>query len=214
MKVKQVETTNNLSQIIIWRMLLFCAITFCAVSVFIVIAFPDHVLDLLFYFSYMTIACTFLPLPTPEIAMDYGQMFDPILTAILGAIGFCISALIDYSLVAFVFRYEKISRIKTTRTYRYIERFFNKYAFVTLVIAAFTPIPVDPVKLVACASRYNRIKYVLACFAGRAPRYYLLGKLQRDLLKIPRIYLYGSIVVIVMEEVIRRLLKRSRINKE
>ena len=191
-------------------MLAGCSVVFCVVSLWIIIAFPDRALDLWFYFAYMTAACTFFPLPTPQVAMDYGQRFNPFLTAILGGIGSCISGLIDYILVTTIFRYEKIARIKTTRTYRYIERLFKKASFVILVIAAFTPIPFEPVKLLACATRYNRIRFVLAIFVGRAPRYFLLERLQRWLL-IPRTYLYGSILVLVMIEIIRRLLKRLRL---
>jgi membrane protein YqaA with SNARE-associated domain len=190
-----------------------CTVAFCAVSLWIRIAFPGRAGDLWFYFAYMTVACTFFPLPTPQVAMDYGERFSPMLAAILGGIGSCISGLIDYTLVTVVFRYEKITRIKKTRTYINIERLFRKAPFVTLVIAAFTPIPFEPVKLLACATRYNRIKFVLAIFVGRTPRYFLLGVFQREFLSIPRVYLYSSIIIIVTIEVIRRLLKRRRLEK-
>ena len=78
------------------------------------------------------------------------------------------------------------------------------------MLAAFTPIPLEPVKLIACASRYNRVKYVIACFIGRTSRYYLLGVLQRDFLHIKSEYLYGSIIVLVAIEVIRRLIMGIR----
>ena len=142
-------------------MLAPCAVVFCVVSIWIVVAFPDNALELLFYFAYMTVACTFLPLPTPQLAMDFGQRYDPVLAAVLGGIGFCISALIDYSLVTLVFRYEKIDRIRSTRTYHWAAKFFGKAPFAILLVAAFTPIPVDPVKLVACAAGYNRANTIL-----------------------------------------------------
>lgn len=194
------------------RMLIMCLAVYCVTSVCIVIVYPDHTIDLLFYFTYMAVACTFLPLPTPPLVMAYGQKFDPALIALLGGIAFCISALIDYSLVTLVFRYEKIARVKETRLYCKVERLFNKYAFVSLVVAAFTPIPLEPVKVVACASRYNKVKFVLACFIGRTPRYYLLAESQ-SILPIPRIYLYISIIVLVAIEAIRRMIKRSRQNQ-
>jgi membrane protein YqaA with SNARE-associated domain len=197
-------------RISIRRMLAGCAVAFCVVSLWIRIAFPGRALELWFYFAYMTVACTFVPLPTPQAAMDYGQRFSPMLAAIVGGIGSCISGLIDYTLVTAVFRYEKIARIKRTRTYISVERLFKRAPFVVLVIAAFTPIPFEPVKLLACATRYNRIKFVLAIFVGRAPRYYFLAKLQKDLLRIPGPYLWGSIVALVVIEAIRRLVKRLR----
>lgn len=202
--------TADLPRINIRRMLIGCLVIYCAMSICIVIAFQDHLLDLLFYFTYMAVACTFFPLPTPQMVMVYAERYDPVSIALLGGIAFCISALIDYSLVTFAFRYDKITRVKSDETYRWIERLFNKCPSVCLAIAAFTPIPLEPVKLIACASRYNRAKFLLACFVGRTPRYYLLGWLQRDVLHIPSVYLYGSIIVLVAIEVIRRLVKRSR----
>jgi membrane protein YqaA with SNARE-associated domain len=158
----------------------------------------------------MAVACSFFPLPTPQIVMDYAQRYDPICIAVVGGIAFCISALIDYSMVTLAFRYEKISRIKSTRTYGYMERLFKKSPFFSLMIAAFIPIPLEPVKLTACADRYNRAKFLLACSIGRTPRYYLLAILQRDLLSIPSAYLYGSIIVLVAIEVVRRLVKKLK----
>ncbi len=178
-------------------------------SICIAITFLDHALELLLFFGYITISCTFLPLPTPQLFMDFGQRFGPIPIAIIGGLSFCISALVDYSLVTFVFRYERVNRVKATRTYNYVSRFFGKAPFIILVIAAFTPIPLDPVKLVACASRYSRPKYILACFIGRVPRYYLLAVLQTQLM-IPREYLYVSILVLVGIEVSRRLAKKAK----
>ncbi len=192
------------------RTLLVCAVAFCAVSFWIIITFPGRAFDLWFYFAYMTVACTFIPLQTPPLAMAYGQRFSPSLAAALGGFGSCISGLIDYVVVTFVFRYERIARIKATRTYRYVERIFEKHPFIVLVIAAFTPIPFEPVRVLACATGYNRVKFVLAIFVGRAPRYFLLGLLQRDLLSIPNMYLYGSIPVLMAIWLIWKLLKKLR----
>ena len=174
--------TESPPQVRVWRMLAGCAIVFCATSLWIIIAFPEQALSLLFYFSYMTVACTFLPLPTPQIVMDYGASFGPVLSAIIAGIGSGISVTIDYALVTTMFRYKKIARVKETQTYRYVERLFNKAAFASLVIGSFTPIPFEPIKLLACATRYNMAKYLLSIFVGRTSRYYLLGMLQKQLL--------------------------------
>ena len=141
--------------------------------------------------------------------MDYGARFGPLLAAIVGGIGSSISVTIDYALVTVIFRYEKVARIKTTRTYLYVERIFGKAAFICLIIGSLTPIPFEPIKLLACVTRYNRFKYLLAVFIGRTSRYFLLGMLQKELL-ISRKYLYGSILVIVSMEIVRRLLKQAK----
>lgn len=200
---------ENSRQLRIWPMLAGCIAVFCATSIWIFLAFPGMALSLWSFFSYMTVACTFFPLPTPQIVMDYGARFGPLLAAIVAGIGSGISVTIDYAFVEFIFRYEKVARIKSTRTYIYVERLFIKAPFLSLIIGSFTPIPFEPIKLLACTARYHRFKYLLAIFLGRTSRYYLLGLLQKELL-IPREYLYGSILAIILIEIIRRLIKRIK----
>ncbi|MFC1716166.1 VTT domain-containing protein [Candidatus Poribacteria bacterium] len=204
---------NSPNQINIWPMLMGCSAIYCVMLIYIIFVRSEYAPNLLFYFTYMAVACSFFPLPTPQIVMGYAQRYDPASIAILGGIAFCISALIDYSLVTVAFRYERVGRIKATRKYGCMERLFNKCPFISLMIAAFIPIPLEPIKLTACANRYNRATFLLACLIGRTPRYYLLARLQRDLLHIPGMYLYGSILTLAAIEVIRRLVKRSRVRR-
>ncbi len=177
-------------------------------------SFPfQQSLKLLFLLVYMTFACTFFPLPTPQIIMDYGgRGFDPILVAVVGGIGTCIASLIDYTMITFIFDYKKFAKLKQTKTYKYCAWFYNKVAFISLVIAGFTPIPFEPFRFLAAAAKYNRGKYVLAIFIGRAPRYYLLAKFQH-LFPIPRSILIGSILLILIIGLIRLLWNR-RIQKK
>jgi len=160
----------------------------------------------------MTFACTFFPLPTPQIIMDYGGIFDPIMVAMVGAIGTCVAGLIDYTVITYIFKVKKVAKLKQTKTYKYCAWFYNKVAFISLVIAGFTPIPFDLFRFLAAATKYNRGKYVLSIFIGRAPRYYLLAKLQH-LLLIPRSILIGSIPLILIIGLIRVLWNR-RIQKK
>jgi len=162
----------------------------------------------------MTFACTFFPLPTPQIIMGYGEIgrFDPVMVAMVGAIGTCVAGLIDYTVITYIFKVEKVAKLKQTKTYKYCARFYNKVAFISLVIAGFTPIPFEPFRFLAAVTKYNRSKYVLSIFIGRAPRYYLLAKLQR-MFPIPRSILIGSIPLILIIGLIRVLWNR-RIQKK
>jgi membrane protein YqaA with SNARE-associated domain len=200
----------------------------------------------------MTLACTFFPLPTPQLIMDFGGRFDPILVAIVGAIGTCIAGLIDYTVITYVLKflsssfssapstpdsvvditngcshnqtwrnkirrylfevgskyYEKIASLRQTRTYKYCTWLYNRVTFISLVIAGFTPIPFEPFRFLAAATKYSRGRYALAIFIGRAPRYYILGKFQR-MLHIPRSILIGSIFLILIIALVRMLWKRK-----
>src|SRR3990172_637161 len=101
------------------------------------------------FFFYMCVACTFLPIPTlPPIAFA-AKVFDPVLIAALGAAGTCIANLNDYAILGWMFRHQKVRKIRDVKTYRTLLEYFDRYAFLTLSVATFLPIPVDVVRLLA-----------------------------------------------------------------
>ena len=182
-----------------------------AVTVFVLICrlpFQESS-ELIFLLTYMTFACTFFPLPTPQIIMDYGGRFHPILVATVGAIGTCMAGLIDYTMMTYVLEFKKIAKLKEAKIYKYCAWLYNKIAFISLVISGFIPIPFEPFRCLAGATRYSRGKYVLALFIGRVPRYYLLAKLQ-GYLHISRNILIGSILLILIIILIKTICKLRR----
>lgn len=191
-----------------WRVLILSLAAYVVTSFVLicVLSFQES-LELIFLLTYMTFACTFFPLPTPQIIMDYGGRFNPILVAVIGAIGTCMAGLIDYTLMTYVLEFKKIAKLKATMTYKYCAWLYNKFSFLTLVITGFIPIPFEPSRFLASATRYSRSKYVLALFIGRVPRYYLLAKLQR-VFHIPRSILIGSILLISIIVLMKLIWKR------
>ena len=105
-----------------------------------------------------------------------GEHHDPWLVALIGGIASCIAGLIDYVFLSLLMRHKRIQQIQQKKWYLTYARFFQKIAFVTLVVTAFTPIPFDPAKFLAITSRYDKRKYALAIFVGRTPRYFVLAK--------------------------------------
>ena len=192
------------------RILILSLAAYAVTSLVLICSFPfQESLELIFLLTYMTFACTFFPLPTPQIIMDYGGRFDPILVAMVGAIGTCMAGLIDYTVMTYVLEFKKIAKLKETNIYKYCAWLYNKIAFISLVIAGFIPIPFEPFRFLAGATRYNRGKYVLAIFVGRMPRYYLLAKLQ-GYLHISRNILIGSILLILIIILIRAICNLRR----
>jgi len=196
-----------------WIVIIFSLTTLAITALILLISFPfQQSSDLIFLLGYMTLACTFFPLPTPQIIMEYGGRFDPVLVAVIGAIGTCIAGLIDYTIIEYVLKFEYIDKLTHTKIYKYSSWFFNKIAFLSLVLAGFTPIPFEPFRFLACAAKYNRLKYILSIFLGRAPRYYLLARLQR-MINIPSKILIGSIILILLIGLLRVVLKRIKNNR-
>jgi len=133
------------------------------------------------FFLYMTFACQFFPIPSlPPIAFT-AKLFSPLLVAFVGALGTCIANLNDYAILGLLFRHHKVRKIRDINTYRRLLDFFDRHSFVTLSAAAFLPIPVDVIRLLAISRAYPYWKYLGASFVGRFPRYLLLAYLGKEL---------------------------------
>jgi membrane protein YqaA with SNARE-associated domain len=133
-------------------------------------------------FAYLSVACTFLPLPTAWIVIwaaapteGGGLGLDPWIVATVGAAGTAVANMHDYYLVTFLYRYQPVRRIRATALYRRFAAWYNRAPFGTLAAASFLPIPVDVVRLLAISEGYNRAKFALGSLVGRWPRYLLFA---------------------------------------
>lgn len=133
------------------------------------------------YFAYMSLACQFFPLPTlPPIAFT-AKAFSPLLVSFVGAIGTCIANLNDYAILGWLFRHQRVKKVRDISTYRRLLYWFDRYAFLTLTAGAFLPIPIDVIRLLAISRAYSTWKYIVATFTGRFPRYLLIAYLGKEL---------------------------------
>lgn len=136
---------------------------------------------LIVYLLYMSVAFTFLPLPTAWIVLWAAREVEPFSVAVIGTIGTCIANLHDYYIIHYLFRVERIKKAKNTRFYKKAVQWFGRAPFATLTVASFLPIPIDAVRILAVSADYPRRRYALATFAGRFPRYLLLAYLGYEL---------------------------------
>lgn len=133
------------------------------------------------YFLYMSVACQFFPIPTlPPIAFT-AKVFHPILVSAVGALGTCVANMNDYAILGWLFHHHRVKKIRDIQTYRKLLGFFDRYAFLTLSIAAFLPFPIDVIRMLAISRAYPYPKYLCAAFVGRFPRYLLIAYLGKDL---------------------------------
>jgi membrane protein YqaA with SNARE-associated domain len=124
---------------------------------------------------YMSVACTFLPLPTAWIVLGAARGVDPWAVAVVASVGTCIANLHDYYIVNALCRLGRLRRARHSSLHRDAARWFRRTPFATLAVASFLPIPIDPVRWLAVSTDYPRYRYALATLAGRLPRYLLLA---------------------------------------
>jgi hypothetical protein len=81
----------------------------------------------------------------------------------------------EYHVLTFLLRYRSVGRLRETRVYEVAARWFSVSPFWTITAFSFIPIPVDVVRVLAVAARYDRFRFGLAYFVGRFFRYGLFA---------------------------------------
>jgi membrane protein YqaA with SNARE-associated domain len=140
----------------------------------------DPVVKLLGFAAYLSVCCTFLPLPTgwavaavatQQAAIAGGAASATLLVATSGAIGSTLANLNDYHLFTWLLRRRKIAAVRQTRAYGLAARWFARAPFAILVVFNIVPIPVDVIRMLATSCRYARAPFAAANFIGRFIRY-------------------------------------------
>jgi membrane protein YqaA with SNARE-associated domain len=124
---------------------------------------------------YMSLAFTFLPLPTAWIVLWAAREVGPVAVALVATAGTCVANLHDYYIVSGLCRLGRAQQARRTRAYERAVGWFRRAPFLALAAAQLVPISVDAVRLLAISAGYPRRAYVLATIAGRFPRYLLLA---------------------------------------
>jgi len=142
---------------------------------------PVHAVGkLLIFAAYLSLCCTFLPLPTGwlvsalatrEVALSESFAVTVLLVATVGAAASTVANLHDYHLFTWMLRHRRIARVRETRLYEKSARWFARQPFTLLVVFNIVPIPVDVVRMLAATYRYPLRPFAAANFAGRWVRY-------------------------------------------
>ncbi len=143
---------------------------------------PGPVPQLALLLAYMSLACTFCPLPTTPVVLwaaappaSYGLGLHPLLLAGVCALGTAVANLHDYHLLTFLYRFRPVRRVRRARLYEKAATWFESSPFATLAAASFLPIPIDVVRLLAISQGYPRGRFAAASLVGRWPRYVALA---------------------------------------
>jgi membrane protein YqaA with SNARE-associated domain len=163
------------------------------------------------YFVYMSVACSIIPLPSPPYVIGMGKIFNPLLIAFLGAFGNIIAAFFEYYFITWLFsRNELQQKVEANKYFQRLANLFNRAGFSCILFTGFSPVPFDPFHFTAILTRYSILKYLLAIFIGRYPRYYLLALLG-DSFQIHNQYLIFMLIALVLVPIIIAfILKRYR----
>jgi len=158
------------------------------------------------YAFYLSLCCTFVPLPTTWIVMlaacDTVGLVDSawlrvLIVASVGALATCMANLNEYHIASFLLGFGWAGKVRRTRLYIRAAEWFAVAPFAVVALFGFLPIPVDVVRWLAIACRYPRVRYAGAYYVGRWPRYALLAAATTSLrLELWHIVLVQALLVL------------------
>lgn len=115
-------------------------------------------------------------LPHEPVLLYIGKLYNIVLVVVAAGLGTAVAGFIDYETLGFALKHRSIKNLYHNKGfYRKAVELFYKAPFWVIVVAAFTPIPYYPIKLLSIASDYPEGKYLCALTVGRVPRYFLLA---------------------------------------
>lgn len=145
-----------------------------------VLATTSPAVKLLAFAIYISLCCTFLPLPTNvivaavamrNVAVGADVWTTTLAVAAVGAIASTMANLNDYHLFTWILRSRRIGKLRDTKLYHVSARWFERSPFFLVTLFNILPIPIDVVRMLATTYRYPRLPYAAANFVGRFIRY-------------------------------------------
>jgi len=113
--------------------------------------------------------------PHEPIVFYYSKYYHPFTVTWVTLAGTIFTEYLNYKFVTLFFKIPKLDDLKRHQTFQKATHYFLLMPFVSIVIAAISPIPFYPFRIIVPASRYPVKKYLIAIFLGRAPRFYILA---------------------------------------
>jgi len=137
-------------------------------------------------------------IPYDPAVIFFGRFHDPLLVALVGVAGILASEAINYTFFEYVVDLKYFDRILKNKLVAKLIGLFNKAPFWTMLIVAFTPVPIYPFRFLVVMARFPILKYLLALMLGRLPRLYLIALFGNTVHLQGYVYLIIFIVLAVL----------------
>ena len=114
-------------------------------------------------------------IPHEPIIFYYSKLYHPFTVTWVTLIGTLFAEYVNYMVVTIFFEKTRLHDLRNRQTFQKAIHYFLLAPFISLVIAAITPVPFYPFRIIAPVSSYPLKKYLLAILVGRTPRFYILA---------------------------------------
>ncbi|MFP4083107.1 MAG: VTT domain-containing protein [Candidatus Aminicenantes bacterium] len=175
----------------------------------------SHSLWVLFFYSFPS-EFLIAVVPHEPVLLYFGKFYPPLTVAVTAIIGTVLTEALNYSVIGYITDTNLFQKIRQKKTASKIIQLFQKAPFLALWIAGFTPVPFYPFRLLVVLARYPVMKYLVAVFLSRAPRFYILAFLGHAI-KFPDYILVALFVILIAFmnfTLVKNLIKKKKILKK
>jgi len=197
--------------------ILFFILQVCFVVVLLVLWFSfesfqkSKSLWVLFFYSFPSEFLIAI-VPHEPVLLYFGKFYTPLTIAFVAVAGTMLTEVLNYSVFRFVTDSKLFEKIQHKKAVNKIITLFHRAPFIALCIAGFTPVPFYPFRFLVVIAKYPLMKYILAVFLSRTPRFFILAWFGNTV-KIPDSLLISLFVVLIISiniPLIRTLLKNRK----
>ncbi len=136
--------------------------------------------------------------PHEPVVFYFGEFYHPLTVSMVAIAGTVLTEILNYSLFKYITEIKSIERIQKNKFTTKLVNLFNKAPFLALIVAGLTPIPFYPFRFLVVLARYPIVKYILAVFLSRMPRFYILAALGSEIHISTHMFIIIFIIFIIL----------------
>lgn len=151
--------------------------------------------------------------PHEPVFFFFSKFYTPLTVTLVAIAGTLITEYINYSVFQYVSDFKVIKKILSNKLVQKLVDLFKKAPFLALFIAGFSPVPFYPFRIIAVIAEYPIIKYLLAVFLSRSPRFYIFA-LFAHALKISDTLLLAFFIILIIVANIQFLINIGKFRRK
>ncbi len=150
--------------------------------------------------------------PHEPALLYFGKFYDALTVALVAIPSTLMTEMLNYSVFKYIADLKIFRKLQEKKAVQKTIKFFNKAPFLTIWVAGITPIPFYPIRFLVVLAHYPLVKYTLAVFLSRFPRFLFLSYLGYKI-QIPDYLLAALFVLLILAaniSILRGIVKRKK----
>ncbi len=135
--------------------------------------------------------------PHEPVLLYFGKFYSPFTVALVAVSSTLLTEMLNYSVFKYISDLKIFISLFEKRIVKKTVQFFKKAPFLAIWVAGITPIPFYPLRFLVVLARYSLVKYVLAVFLSRFPRFVFLAFIGYKI-QIPDYLLIALFVILIV----------------